>query len=69
MVWPEFEDESGGVLDGAEYAPMSGTSRMWIINKDFIPYRNEYLKIGTVGYFQEGGRRVGEYEVIELIEF
>ncbi|WP_342084748.1 hypothetical protein [Dyadobacter sp. OTU695] len=69
MIWPEFEDENGRILDETEYAPMSGTARMWIVSNEFIPYHKEFLKVGTIGYFQEGGRKVGECEVIELFEF
>ena len=69
MIWPEFEDENGRILDGTEFVPTTGTATMWIVTKDFIPYHKEYLKVGAIGHFQEGGRKVGECEVIELIEF
>ncbi|WP_353722343.1 hypothetical protein [Dyadobacter sp. 676] len=68
MTWPEFEDENGNISDEAEYVPMSGTARIWIVSKKFIPYHKEYLKIGTMGYFHEGGKKVGECDVIEWIE-
>lgn len=69
MIWPEFEDENGDILDSGSYVSMSGTARMWIVSKDFIPYHKEYLKVGTISYFLEGGRKIGECEVIELVEF
>jgi hypothetical protein len=69
MIWPEFEDENGRILDETEFAPMSGTASMWIVSKDFISYHREYLKLGTIGYFKEGNTSVGECKVTELVEF
>lgn len=53
MIWPEFEDENGRILDGTEFVHMSGTATMWIVTKDFIPYHKEFLKVGTIGYLRK----------------
>lgn len=68
MIYPEFEDLEGNVITELNLpVPEKGTARMWILNQDFINYHKEKIKIGTQGYFMEGARKVGECEVIELI--
>jgi hypothetical protein len=68
MKWPEFEDECGNVItDKVRQVLESGTALMWIVNKDSIEYHKGKIKIGTHGFFKEGNTRVGECEVIELI--
>lgn len=68
MIFPEFEDITGNVIVKNDI-PVSntGTARMWIISKEFFEYHRGKILIGTKGFFMEGGKRVGECEVIELI--
>jgi len=67
MIWPEFEDENGNILqeDNFPISP-SGTARMWIINPERRSFHRQKIHIGTKGFFIEG-IRVAECEVIELL--
>lgn len=68
MIWPEFININGDVFT-EEGVPMTahGKANMWIVNKALRPYHRQHLSLGTRGYFQEGGHRVGVCEVIRLI--
>lgn len=66
MIWPEFENESGELIQHGEVLK-EGIARMWIINSGLRAYHQDRIKIGTKGYFMEGGTRTGECEVIEIV--
>jgi hypothetical protein len=69
MIWPEFEDENGSViLNDNVSVPKEGTARMWIIANENRAYHCERIKVGTLGHFQEGDRRTGECEVIQILD-
>ncbi|MBD0384884.1 hypothetical protein [Paenibacillus sedimenti] len=68
-IHPEFEDELGNViLDRTLPIPQHGTARMWIL---FPQMRREVhidrIKLGVIGYFVAGARRLGQLEVIEIL--
>ena len=67
IIWPEFEDPGGFIILG-KWTPIepSGTARMWIVNRDFVDFHRQYLKIGIPGYMISGGFDVAKCEVIEL---
>jgi hypothetical protein len=44
----------------------SGTARMWIVNRDFVSFHRQHLKIDVPGYMIGGGFDVAKCEVIEL---
>jgi hypothetical protein len=68
IIHPEFEDSNGKLITDSQLPiPRYGMARMWIINDKFIDYHRGKIKIGTHGYFMEGNRKVGECDVIELI--
>lgn len=68
MIWPEFEDKEGNVITASDLMiPKYGIARMWIMSEDMIDFHREKIKVGTHGFFMEGGRKVGECDVIELI--
>ncbi len=68
MIYPEFEDSHGDLItDLTLTVPQFGMARMWILAKDRIEYHRNKIKIGAHGYFMEGAKKVGECEVIELI--
>lgn len=67
MIWPEFEDEKGNIiLDNTKSVPISGTARMWLINKQNRDYHCERIKIGLRCHFWEG-KNTAECEVIEIL--
>lgn len=66
MIYPEFEDENGNlIIDGAVLE--EGIARMWILNNHNRPYHQKRIKLGTIGYFKEGGRSTGVCEVTEIV--
>ena len=68
MIWPEFEDSFGAVIleDNSSVAE-NGIARMWVIVPQSRIYHKEKIKIGLIGYFMEGWRKVAECEVIEIV--
>ena len=68
MIHPEFEDENGQViLDDQNPVPSSGTAQMWVLVSQRRLYHLDKIKLGLIGYFMEGGTRVAECEVIEIL--
>jgi hypothetical protein len=67
MIWPEFIDSSGGMLPEGELVPSHGLADTFILNPAFREFHSQHLKLGTRGYFREGGRSVGSCEVIDLL--
>jgi hypothetical protein len=68
-IHPEFEDEQGNViLNDSTPVPFEGTARMWIL---FPEMRKEVhvnrIKVGVLGYFMEGPKKVAKAEVIEIL--
>jgi len=68
MIWPEFENLDGEVILQSDCSVnQSGTARMWIIVPERRPYHHYKIKLGTIGYFMEGAKKVAECEVVELM--
>lgn len=68
MIWPEFENlHQEVILESNSSVPLSGTARMWIIIPERRLYHLDKITVGIKGYFMEGGRKVGECEVIEIL--
>lgn len=65
MIWPEFEDAVGNLID-LEEVEREGIARMWIVNNELRPYHQERIKVGAKGYFMEGSK-TGECEVIKIV--
>lgn len=68
MIWPEFENVAGEIIMQNDCpVSISGTARMWIIVPQRRPFHYKNIKPGMIGYFMEGGRKVAEAEVVELV--
>jgi hypothetical protein len=68
MIWPEFENMAGEVIiQNNGPVDENGTARMWIIAPEIRSYHCDKIKIGIIGYFMEGSKKVAECEVIELL--
>jgi hypothetical protein len=68
MIWPEFEDEQCNVIiDTEARVKPVGTARMWVIIPKMRQMHGDRIKVGLIGYFMEGGRRVAECQVIEVV--
>lgn len=68
-IHPEFEDDFGNiVLNRSIPVPKEGTAKMWIL---FSEMRREVhfnrIKVGVIGYFMEGSKKIGQVEVIEIL--
>jgi len=69
MIHPEFEDAEGAVITASNVSvPERGNARMWILDPQMRSYHHDKIKVGLIGYFMEGSRRVAECEVIEIID-
>lgn len=68
MIWPEFETVYGDIiLEDDKSVPATGTARMWIVTGKMREYHRNRIFTGMKGFFMEGGRKVAECEVIEII--
>lgn len=69
-IHPEFEDYFGNViLDNCLHVPNQGTARMWILFPEMRRKVHVHrINIGVIGYFMTGSRRLGQVEVIEILE-
>jgi hypothetical protein len=68
MIWPEFLDSEGRVLSENVHAPETGRATMWIVVREMIEkMHGARIKVGTKGFFMEGGRRVAEATVTRII--
>lgn len=68
IIYPEFEDFSGNIItDPTLTVSKYGTARMWILADEKTEYHRNKIIVGTRGFFMEGSKKVGECEVIELI--
>jgi hypothetical protein len=69
MIWPEFEDENGIVItDTDKHISRTGKARMWIMAPKMRSYHKDKIKVSLKGFFMEGGTRVAECEVIEMVD-
>lgn len=68
MIWPEFLALDGSVFPQDTPVPMSGMATMWIVSPEIrCQIHCSRIQLGVKGYFMEGGRRVAEAIVTEVI--
>lgn len=69
-IHPEFENENGEVLiDDTASVPAEGTARMWVLFPEMRRIVHaKRIRPGIRGFFMEGPRRVGEVEVLDVID-
>jgi hypothetical protein len=66
MIWPEVLLLSEEMLpDG--FIPPHGLADMFILFPARRAFHQQHIKLGTRGYFMEGGWRVAVCEVVELL--
>lgn len=66
MVYPEFIDPDGFVVPNGPFAPV-GRANMFILNPDLRTKHRQLIHPGTRGYFMEGSRRIGVWEVVQIL--
>ncbi|MBJ6110214.1 hypothetical protein JAO73_14420 [Hymenobacter sp. BT523] len=67
VIWPIFITPSGEMLPEGEPMPNSGLADMYILNSAFREFHSQHIKLGTRGYFREGGLNIGPCEVVEVL--
>lgn len=68
MIHPEFLDMNGVPIEENIPVPLSGEASMWIlVHEARVKVHQKAIKVGTKGYFMEGGRRIGEVIVNKII--
>lgn len=68
MIWPEFLALDGSVVPQDTPIPVSGMATMWIMSPEMRRQVHcSRIQLGVKGYFMEGGRRVAEAIVTEMI--
>ncbi len=69
-IHPEFENENGEILmDDTASVPAEGTARMWVLFPEMRRIVHaKRIRPGIRGFFMEGPRRVGEVEVLDVID-
>ncbi|MEP4534119.1 MAG: hypothetical protein ABJ004_13600 [Cyclobacteriaceae bacterium] len=65
MIYPEFEDSHGELLNSEIPISNEGFANMWILNPEYFDYHRERLTVGIQGTFNEG-KPIAECEVISL---
>ncbi|QKG54567.1 hypothetical protein GKZ67_00070 [Hymenobacter sp. BRD67] len=66
MVYPEFIDPDGFPIPNGPFAPI-GRANMFVLNPDLRSVHRQLICPGTRGYFMEGSRRMGVWEVAEVL--
>jgi uncharacterized protein (DUF433 family) len=66
MVYPEFIDPDGIPIPSGPFAPV-GRANMFVLNPDLRSVHRQFISPGTRGYFVEGSRRVGVWEVAKVL--
>jgi hypothetical protein len=67
MIHPEFLDQDNNVVLDTSIRQWSGKAKMWIFNPKFFQLHKTRIKVGTKGFFMEGGHKTAECEVIEIV--
>lgn len=68
MIWPEFLASDGSVFPQDTPVPMTGIATMWIVSPEMrCQIHCSRIQLGVKGYFMEGGRRVAEAMVTEVL--
>lgn len=67
MIHPEFLDEYGLPVPENVPVPLEGTASMWILVPEMrVSVHRDRAKVGIRGHFMEGGRRVGDVEILRI---
>jgi uncharacterized protein (DUF433 family) len=66
MVYPEFIDPDGFAIPNGPFAPV-GQANMFVLNSAMLDFHRQHIRLGVRGYFMEGPRRVGVWEVAEAL--
>ncbi|WP_087018215.1 hypothetical protein [Thaumasiovibrio subtropicus] len=67
MIWPRFLNESGKEIAQGSDIQAEGEANMYIVMEEMIPQHAPKLSVGVRGFLMEGGWRVAEATVIEVL--
>ncbi|MCY7356198.1 MAG: hypothetical protein LH609_01770 [Rudanella sp.] len=68
IIYPEITDLTLQTPFPAETAiPEYGMATMWIVNTSSRPFHQQWIQVGTRGYFMEGNRKIAVCEVTRII--
>ena len=67
MILPLFVDEDGLAYDKGEVLPLEGYADMRVLFDEMRATHRRRIKVGTAGYFVEGGRVVAEATVVDML--
>jgi hypothetical protein len=67
MIWPEFEDDAGGILPENHVVPKSGTARMWVVADEARRAVRRKVRPGVRGFFMEQGRKTAEVVITAVV--
>jgi hypothetical protein len=69
MIHPQFLDTNGKAIQDGIQVPLEGNASMWILVPEMRgTVHQERIKVGTRGHFMEGGRKVGDVEVVQIAQ-
>lgn len=66
LVYPEFIDPDSFAIPNGPFASV-GRANMFVLNPTLLDFHRPRIRPGIRGYFMEGPRRVGVWEVVEVI--
>jgi len=55
-------------LENNKFVPVEGTALMWIVIPERRSIHRDKIQIGTKCFFREGGKKVVDCEVIEVLD-
>ena len=69
MIYPEFLGKDGQPIEEGIPVSLDGRASMFILSPEMrASVHQGRIKIGTRGYFMEGGRKVGCLEVVQVVD-
>ena len=69
MIWPEFIDQDGNVIQNEDVLPKSGKATMWIVSreKELLNMHLKRLKVGMVAELVTGARTLATVKVTKIL--
>lgn len=69
IIWPLFVYESGEFVPEGDQVANQGAAHMMVVDKELRQtVHRERIRLGTKGFFVEGGKKVAEATVVRIVD-